>query len=43
MFLISENKNIDYANVKKFMKITSNSTHKRLKRQKVQSDKKLVF
>ena len=33
----------DCENVTKFMKITSNSTHNRQKRQKAQNDKKLVF
>ena len=52
-FLISENKNTDYVrdtyinkdceNVKKLMKITSNSTHNRQKRQKVHNDKKTDF
>ena len=35
--------NKDCENVIKFMKITSNSTHNRQKRQKAQNDKKLVF
>ena len=35
--------NKDYANVIKFMKITSNSTQKRQKTQKAQNNKKLVF
>ena len=35
--------NKDYANVIKFMKITSNSTQNRQKTQKAQNDKKLVF
>ena len=35
--------NKDYANVIKFMKITSNSTQNREKTQKAQNDKKLVF
>ena len=35
--------NKGYANVLEFMKITSNSTLNRQKRQKAQNDKKLVF
>ena len=35
--------NKDCANDIKFMKITSNLTHNRQKRQKMQNDKKLVF
>ena len=41
LFFISENKNSDY--VRKFMKITSNSTHNKQKRQKAQNDKKNSF
>ena len=36
-------KNNNYANVIKFMKITSNSTQHRQKTKKVQKDKKIVF
>ena len=51
LFLIKEDKHRlpdtyiskDYANVIKFMKITSNSTQNRQKTQKAQNDKKLVF
>ena len=54
MFQTSENKNTervldtyyvnnDYANVKKFMKLASNSTLNRLKTQKAQIDKKTSF
>ena len=54
MFQTSENKNTervldtyyvnnDYANVKKFMKLASNSTSNRLKTQKAQIDKKTSF
>ena len=35
--------NKDYANIVKFMKITSNSTQNRQKTQNWQNDKKLVF
>ena len=50
-FLISENKNTHYVHyinkdcesITTFMKITSNATHDRQKRQKAQNDKKLVF
>ena len=41
LFFISENKNSDY--VRKVMKITSNSTHNKQKRQKAQNDKKNSF
>ena len=41
LFFISENKNSDY--VRKFMKITSNSTHNKQKRPKAQNDKKNSF
>ena len=49
LFLISEKKNANYvpnkdcANVIKFMKITSNSTHNKQERQKAQNDKKKSF